>query len=162
MCHTIKAMPCTTVITIVRCKSERKAIILEVRIDFDQKPMIFILFQLVTLETTLRMYWRDPRLQVDHLIGNSSSDYILLHPETSKFIWFPDIYIGKKASKKGRREWKFLTARLKVFLLIFKGSSRFFCLSFLVVARSLTAIICKACMRNFFAKLSKILLMRLL
>ena len=52
-------------------------------------------FQLVTLETTLRMYWRDPRLQVEHLLGNSSRDYILLHPDTSKFIWFPDIYIGK-------------------------------------------------------------------
>lgn len=49
--------------------------------------------QLVTLETTLRMYWRDPRLQVEHLLGNSSRDYILLHPDTSKFIWFPDIYI---------------------------------------------------------------------
>ena len=41
------------------------------------------------------MYWRDPRLQVEHLLGNSSRDYILLHPDTSKFIWFPDIYIGK-------------------------------------------------------------------
>jgi len=53
------------------------------------------ILQLVTLETTLRMYWRDPRLRVDHLLNNSTSDYILLHPETSKFIWFPDIYIGK-------------------------------------------------------------------
>ena len=55
----------------------------------------YFIFQLVTLETTLRMYWRDPRLQVEHLLGNSSRDYILLHPDTSKFIWFPDIYIGK-------------------------------------------------------------------
>ena len=52
----------------------------------------------MTLETTLRMYWRDPRLRVDHLLNNSSLDgdeYVLLHPETSRFIWFPDIYIGK-------------------------------------------------------------------
>ena len=58
----------------------------------------FFLLQLVTLETTLRMYWRDPRLRVDHLLNNSSLDgdeYVLLHPETSRFIWFPDIYIGK-------------------------------------------------------------------
>lgn len=49
--------------------------------------------QLITLETTLRLYWRDPRLQVEHLLGNKSSDYVLLHPDTSKFIWFPDVYI---------------------------------------------------------------------
>ena len=67
------------------------------------------LVQLITLETTLRLYWRDQRLTVDHLLGGSNtstsahikgapspSDYILLHPETSNFIWFPDIYIGKK------------------------------------------------------------------
>ena len=60
-----------------------------------RKLATFYILQLVTLETTLRMYWRDPRLRVDHLLNNSSSDYILLHPETSKFIWFPDIYIGK-------------------------------------------------------------------
>ena len=60
-------------------------------------------FQLITLETTLRLYWRDPRLQVDHLLsqdGNNSvrspnSDYILLNPAISNFIWFPDIYIGE-------------------------------------------------------------------
>ncbi|TRY72703.1 hypothetical protein TCAL_16186, partial [Tigriopus californicus] len=44
-------------------------------------------------ETTLRLYWRDPRLQVEHLLGNKSSDYVLLHPDTSNFIWFPDVYI---------------------------------------------------------------------
>ena len=73
------------------------------------KEILF--FQLITLETTLRLYWRDQRLVVDHLLGQdnsstsahlkgqggapSASDYILLHPETSSFIWFPDIYIGK-------------------------------------------------------------------
>jgi hypothetical protein len=55
-------------------------------------------FQLVTLETTLRLYWRDPRLKVEHLLGNKSNDnsYILLHPEAGKYIWFPDIYIGER------------------------------------------------------------------
>ena len=53
-------------------------------------------FQLITLETTLRLYWRDPRLQVEHLLGNKSGDdYVLLHPDASNFIWFPDIYIGE-------------------------------------------------------------------
>ena len=53
-------------------------------------------------------------MTVDHLLGGSNtsssahikggggapsaSDYILLHPETSNFIWFPDIYIGKNNS----------------------------------------------------------------
>jgi hypothetical protein len=34
---------------------------------------------------------------VDHILGNKSSDnaYVLLHPEVGKYIWFPDIYIGK-------------------------------------------------------------------
>ena len=56
------------------------------------------LLQLITLETTLRLYWRDPRLQVEHLLGNKSGDdYVLLHPDASNFIWFPDIYIGERA-----------------------------------------------------------------
>ena len=49
------------------------------------------------------MYWRDPRLQVEHLLANSSRDYILLHPDTSKFIWFPDIYIGKRFLNSDQR-----------------------------------------------------------
>ena len=61
------------------------------------------IFQLITLETTLRLYWRDPRLQVDHLLSQDqnnsvrspNSDYILLNPGISNFIWFPDIYIGE-------------------------------------------------------------------
>ena len=48
------------------------------------------------METTLRLYWRDPRLQVEHLLGNKTGDdYVLLHPDASNFIWFPDIYIGE-------------------------------------------------------------------
>lgn len=51
----------------------------------------------MTLETTLRLYWRDPRLRVDHLMAANSSEnaYVLLNPESASFIWFPDIYIGK-------------------------------------------------------------------
>ena len=38
--------------------------------------------------------------QVGHLLPenkfpNSSDDYVLLHPGTAKYIWFPDIYIGQ-------------------------------------------------------------------
>ncbi|CAB4065750.1 unnamed protein product [Lepeophtheirus salmonis] len=49
--------------------------------------------QLLTIETTLRLYWVDERLSVKHLLENSSMDYILLHPKVAKLIWFPDIYI---------------------------------------------------------------------
>ena len=72
----------------------------------------FYILQLVTLETTLRMYWRDPRLRVDHLLNNSSSDYILLHPETSKFIWFPDIYIGKIFSSLKTKKIRLLISNI--------------------------------------------------
>jgi hypothetical protein len=60
-----------------------------------------IVLQLVTLETTLRLYWRDPRLKVDHLMAANSSEnaYVLLNPESASFIWFPDIYIGKLENK---------------------------------------------------------------
>jgi hypothetical protein len=60
--------------------------------------------QLVTLETTLRLYWRDPRLRVDHILGNKSNDnsYVLLHPDAGKYIWFPDIYIGKSEKNKSK------------------------------------------------------------
>jgi len=50
--------------------------------------------QLITIETTMRLYWQDQRLQVEHLLPENSSDsYILLHPDTSKHLWFPDLYI---------------------------------------------------------------------
>ena len=46
----------------------------------------------------MRLYWQDHRLNVSHLLpetNNTEEDYILLHPDTAKFIWFPDIYIGE-------------------------------------------------------------------
>ena len=66
----------------------------------------------------MRLYWQDDRLnvgnlvnlftsilislllQVSHLLpdnpySNASDDYVLLHPDTAHYIWFPDIYIGK-------------------------------------------------------------------
>jgi len=54
--------------------------------------------QLITLETTMRLYWQDDRLNVSHLLpdnpySNASDDYVLLHPDTAHYIWFPDIYI---------------------------------------------------------------------
>ena len=37
--------------------------------------------------------------QVTHLLPANKTnldDYILLHPDAAKYIWFPDIYIGKQ------------------------------------------------------------------
>ena len=57
---------------------------------------LYTTFQLITLETTMRLYWQDHRLNVTHLLpkSNNLDDYILLHPDSTQFIWFPDIYIG--------------------------------------------------------------------
>ena len=38
--------------------------------------------------------------QVTHLLPANKTnldDYILLHPDAAKYIWFPDIYIGKQS-----------------------------------------------------------------
>ena len=69
-------------------------------IIYQVRIIIFNVFQLITLETTMRLYWQDYRLNVSHLLPinphkNASDDYILLHPDTAHYIWFPDIYIGK-------------------------------------------------------------------
>ena len=57
--------------------------------------------QIITLETTMRLYWQDPRLNVTHLLPSDRTnleDYILLHPDAAKYIWFPDIYIGRNCT----------------------------------------------------------------
>ena len=38
--------------------------------------------------------------QVTHLLPADTTnldDYILLHPDAAKYIWFPDIYIGNQS-----------------------------------------------------------------
>ena len=48
--------------------------------------------QLITVETSLRMTWRDPRLKVD-IPEDSPTNYVRFGSEATEHIWFPDVYI---------------------------------------------------------------------
>ena len=48
--------------------------------------------QLITVETSLRMTWTDPRLNVT-LPEDSPTEYIRFGDGVVKHIWFPDVYI---------------------------------------------------------------------
>ena len=48
--------------------------------------------QLITVETSLRMTWTDPRLNVT-LPDDSPTEYIRFGDGVVKHIWFPDVYI---------------------------------------------------------------------
>ena len=48
--------------------------------------------QLVTVETSLRMTWVDPRLEIT-IPNNFPTNYIRFGPDVLKYIWIPDVYI---------------------------------------------------------------------
>lgn len=48
--------------------------------------------QLISLETTLRMFWIDPRVKA---VINDDRDYITLNPKTAENFWIPDIFIDR-------------------------------------------------------------------
>ena len=48
--------------------------------------------QLITVETSLRMTWTDPRLNVT-IPDGSPSEYIRFGPDVMKYIWVPDVFI---------------------------------------------------------------------
>ena len=60
--------------------------------------------QLLSLETSLRMYWKDPRVRLHpealQNIGKKSPDqaYITLNPNVAKHFWIPDIFIDRAKS----------------------------------------------------------------
>ena len=47
---------------------------------------------MITVETSLRMTWTDPRLNVT-LPPDSPTDYVRFGSEVVKHVWFPDVYI---------------------------------------------------------------------
>jgi len=54
--------------------------------------------QLVSLETTLRLYWKDSRLRPDAKYLESSDsfgEYVALNPSKADVIWMPDIFIDQ-------------------------------------------------------------------
>ena len=48
--------------------------------------------QLITIETSLRMTWRDPRLTV-RIPAYSPTNYVFFRSDVTQHIWFPDVYI---------------------------------------------------------------------
>ena len=48
--------------------------------------------QLITVETSLRMTWRDPRLTV-RIPDYSPTNYVFFRSDVTKHVWFPDVYI---------------------------------------------------------------------
>ena len=49
--------------------------------------------QICTLETTIRLYWKDHRVQIaSHL---SNFDYVTLNPQAAHLFWIPDIFIDQ-------------------------------------------------------------------
>ena len=54
--------------------------------------------QLITVETSLRMTWRDPRLTV-RIPSYSPTNYVFFRSDVTKHIWFPDVYIDGKCNK---------------------------------------------------------------
>jgi len=54
--------------------------------------------QLVSLETTLRLFWKDPRIKPrqEHIESEDSiGQYITLNPRRADSIWMPDIFIDQ-------------------------------------------------------------------
>jgi len=54
--------------------------------------------QLVSLETTLRLFWKDPRIQplAQHLDSQDSiGSYLTLNPSKADIIWMPDVFIDQ-------------------------------------------------------------------
>ena len=57
--------------------------------------------QLISLETSLRLYWKDTRVKPveKYLEGNDSlGPYITLNSKLAEIIWMPDIFIDKARS----------------------------------------------------------------
>lgn len=48
--------------------------------------------QLITLETSIRMYWRDWRVYADIKDGE---DYVTMNPTAARYFWIPDIFIDR-------------------------------------------------------------------
>lgn len=57
--------------------------------------------QLLSLETTLRMFWKDIRLRGTSMAPPEEEDYVAYHPSVASKLWIPDIFIDQaKAVRK--------------------------------------------------------------
>ncbi len=51
--------------------------------------------QLISLETSLRMFWVDPRVRLAPEALQPDQDYITLNPKVAKHFWLPDIFLDR-------------------------------------------------------------------
>ena len=49
--------------------------------------------QICTLETTIRLYWKDHRVQIASDLSNL--DYVTLNPQAANLFWIPDIFVDQ-------------------------------------------------------------------
>jgi hypothetical protein len=73
--------------------SQNEPIIIGFNINLRNILEVNEITQLLTLETDIRMLWKDSRLEVD--LKNETLDFVYLNPVETKHFWIPDIYIDK-------------------------------------------------------------------
>ena len=66
---------------------------------------------MISVETSLRMTWRDPRLNVS-INGGFPKEFIMFSQDVMKYIWVPDVYID------GIQELRSPAYKVKTFALI--------------------------------------------
>ncbi len=54
--------------------------------------------QLLSLECTIRMFWRDKRISLAPGAIPEGSDYITFKPEAAKHFWVPDVFVDRAKS----------------------------------------------------------------
>ena len=75
--------------------SENESLPLEVGFQVNLRNVLEVneVSQTCTLETTIRLYWKDHRVQIaSHL---SNLDYVTLNPQAAHLFWIPDIFIDQ-------------------------------------------------------------------
>ena len=73
-------------------------LLVEASINFSNILEVLETQQLISLETSLRLYWRDSRVKpVQQFLewNDSCGQYVSLNPDFASLIWMPDIFIDK-------------------------------------------------------------------
>ena len=76
-------------------------LLVEASINFSNILEVLETQQLISLETSLRLYWQDRRVKpVERFVewNDSCGQYVSLNPEFASLIWMPDIFIDKARS----------------------------------------------------------------
>ena len=73
-------------------------LLVEASINFSNILEVLETQQLISLETSLRLYWKDSRVKAVRRFvewNDSCGQYVSLNPELARMIWMPDIFIDK-------------------------------------------------------------------